>query len=87
MQMQQYIDMSYASMLVGAVTFLAVFFLVRFIVQTYTDPEDEKFTENKIIGISVGSAVACAILSLLVYKKYMVHKGSNSLLDEGFYDP
>ena len=85
--MEKYIDLSPISGFIGIVSFVATFFLVKFLIEKYKDPEDETLSEGNVIGITIAVSAVFALMSLMFYKKYLVHSGSKSLLNEGFYDP
>ena len=85
--MQNYIDFSGVSAAIGVVSFVAVFFIVRYIIQEYKDPENSTLTDNNIIGISIAASFVISLAALVSYKKYIVNADSHSLLRERFYDP
>lgn len=89
---QKYIDTSNTSLGMVLVIFIVVFFVVRYLLQTYLTEEKHgdtirkyDITDNHILGISFSVGLLIGLFVMVSYKKYLVHIGSKTLLEENFY--
>jgi uncharacterized membrane protein required for colicin V production len=82
----KYVDTSSTSLGIVLVVFVAIFFLARYLLQTNLTEEKYNITDTHILGISFSIALIVALFIMVAYKKYLVHSGSKTLLEEKFYE-
>ncbi len=90
----EYIDTSYYSIALGAITFVIIFLLVKFSWSKYYtmtpelsesgEPIEQESTDYKILGLCALVALIMTVIVLVGFKQYLVYKGSRTILDEQF---
>lgn len=89
----EYIDTSSTSLVIGLSTFAIILLLVRYIFITYYNVDYinengqvvQKYENSTITIFSAFIGLICGLLLMMFYKKYLIYKGSNSIITEPFY--
>lgn len=84
---QNYVDTSNTSLLIGLVTLIIVFLVVKHILDRLSvDPESMNFSETQIVMYSALCAVVLSLLIMVLYKQSLIFKGNRGMLTEEFFE-
>jgi hypothetical protein len=82
--MSDLIDTSNTSIALGSVVALATFFGFRHYLNIQSLKNDDEEDSNEVILKAILGAIIVTFMILVIFKKYLVYVGSQSMLEEPF---